>query len=830
MPHPLFPSALLAAAITLSAPLLAEPSSAQAFSITPQPLASALAAFSQATGWQLGIPTELAKGIDSPGVYGLFAPEQALARLLSNTGLGYRVIDNGSVVLEPTPAVELAPVTISATRRPQAVTRVPGSVSVIERNALDQALVTDIQALTRYEPGVSVGGTGQRSGITGYNIRGVDGARVLTQVDGVAVPESYFFGPYAQTQRNYVDPEVVKRVEILRGPNSSLYGSSAIGGAVSYYTLDPSDIIQPGRASGARLKAGYSGKDNSRLTSGTLAGQEGDFDALLHVSQRSGHETQSFGENRGTGLARTAANPQDARSTSLLAKTGWNYNDDARLALTYERYESRTEEDIKSAYGGPFIRGKGRGMYRWRLSDDLITRERFSLSHTTALSSLFADQASWSLNYQRAKTDQRTTERYEPFTRNVLRHRQTIYEDRQWFFDGQLEKAFTLGAFDHELTYGASLKRQQVTGLRSGHGTCLAAGVKCTPGQSSPEDYLPPQSDFPDPTVGTYSLFAQDEIPLGNWTFLPGARYDYTRLQPHLTDEFLRAVGSPGQVSDAAKTWHRLSPKLGVTYALSEQTSWYGQYAEGFRTPTAKALYGRFESVGGGYTVEPNPNLEPEKSRSLETGLRGYFDTGSYELALFYNSYRDFIDESALKPGYSETTFSSSNIKRASIHGAEAKGRLNLSAWGAPEGLYTQGSLAYAYGRNRDTGAPLNSVNPLTAVIGLGYDQPRYGGQASWTLATRKTRVDESALNTPDGGALFRTPGFGVLDLTGYYKLTDDLTFNAGLYNLTNQKYWRWDNVRGYDSVGEAAVTAPANLDRLTEPGRYLSFNLVWDI
>jgi hemoglobin/transferrin/lactoferrin receptor protein len=66
--------------------------------------------------------------------------------------------------------------------------------------------------------------------------------------------------------------------------------------------------------------------------------------------------------------------------------------------------------------------------------------------------------------------------------------------------------------------------------------------------------------------------------------------------------------------------------------------------------------------------------------------------------------------------------------------------------------------------------------------------------------------------------------------VSGYYKITDDLTLNAGLYNLTDKKYWSWDDVRGYDSTGEAAATAPANLDRLTEPGRNFAVNLVWDI
>lgn len=773
MHYSLFPSTLLAVAISLSTPVLAETTRTNALTIAPEP----------------------------PG-----APDAV------------------------SPAVELAPITVSATRRAQAITEVPGSVSVVERQALDQGNVSNIQDLVRYEPGVSVGGTGQRAGITGYNIRGIDGDRVLTRVDGVAIPERYFFGPYAQTQRNYVDPEIVKRVEILRGPNSSLYGSSAIGGAVSYFTLDPGDIITPGQNVGARFKAGYSSKDNSWLKSGTVAARQGDFDALLHLSRRDGHETESFAGNHGTGLARTAADPEDVRSTNVLAKAGWNYSEEGRLALTYEKYTSRTEGDIKSAYGGPYFQGTALGAYRWRTTDDVINRERLGLSHTTALASPFADQATWSLNYQLAKTDENTDELYAPRTRQVLRHRDTWYKDRQWLLDGQLEKAFALGATDHHLTYGASIKQQKVTSLRSGYGTCLATGVKCKPGAPSSEDYLAPESDFPDPTVSTYSVFAQDEIRLGNWSLLPGARYDYTSLRPHLTEEFLRAVGDPSAISDNTKTWHRLSPKLGITYALTEHTRWYGQYGEGFRTPTAKALYGRFENAGSGYKVEPNPNLEPEKSRSFETGLRGYFDTGSFELALFYNRYRDFIDENALKPGYTDLSFQSLNIKHATIRGAEAKGRLDLAPFGAPAGLYTQGSLAYAHGRNDDTGQPINSINPLTAVVGLGYEQPRHGALLSWTVVKRKTGVDESTFNTPDGGAPFKTPGFGVLDVTGHYKLTNDLTLNAGLYNLTDQKYWLWDNVRGYDSVGEASVTAPANLDRLTQPGRNVSVNLVWNI
>jgi len=811
------------------------------FAIAQQPLVAAINAFSQVTGWQVGFSAELAEGVASPGVQGSLAPEAALQRLLQGTGLGYRKIGNGNVVLERQAvgnAIALQQMTVSATRSAQDVSQVPSTVSVQTREQLDRQNVNDIKQLVRYEPGVSVGGVGQRSGLNGYNIRGIDGERVLTQVDGVSIPDSFFYGPYAQTQRNYVDPEIVKRVEILRGPASVLYGSNAIGGAVSYFTLDPDDIIKPGKDVGARLKTGYSSADESWLTSATVAGRHGDFDGLLHLSQRNGHESESYGEHGGTGLNRTEANPEDVRTTNVLAKLGWNYADDARLGLTYEHYKDDRDQNILSAVGGPFIPGMGASnMYRSRVGNDTVTRERFGINHEFGLDSLVADHVKWSLNYQIAKTDQRTEELYVPVVRQVYRTRQTTYKDRQWVFDAQLDKAFSIGATDHLLTYGTTLKHEKVTGSRSGTGTCVAVGVGCpSVGANRPTDGQALVSDFPDPTVNTYSLFAQDEIRWNNWTFLPGARYDYTRMEPKFTDEFLRGIQGSGTASatdldDSDKKWHRVSPKLGVTYAFDDHYTWYGQYAEGFRTPTAKSMFGRFENPTLGYSVRGNPGLEPEKSKSYETGLRGNFEAGNFDVAVFYNKYRDFIDEDAVQSANLGTTFQANNIKHATIKGAEVKGRLNLDHFGAPQGLYTQGSIAYANGRNDDNGQPLNSVNPLTGVFGLGYEQPGYGGLLSWTLVKRKTRVDDTTFFAPDGASSqFRTPGYGVLDLTGFYKVTDDITVNAGLYNLTDKKYWQWDDVRGYDGQGEAAVTQPANLDRLTMPGRNFAINLVWDI
>ena len=735
-------------------------------------------------------------------------------------------------------AVPLTPTTITATRTEQAVDSVPSTVSVQTREQLDRQNVNNIKELVRYEPGVSVGGAGQRAGITGYNIRGIDGNRILTQIDGVELPNDFFSGPYAQTHRNYVDPDIVKRVEILRGPASALYGSNAIGGAVSYFTLDPSDIIKDGKDVGARLKAGYESASHSWLTSATVAGRADDFDGLLHYGYRQGHETESNGGHGGTGLSRSEANPEDADSYSLLGKLGWNYAEGSRFGLVFEKYKSDVDTDQKSAYGGPYDKGKPAippsmlpgGMYQWRKGNDTLTRERYGLEHHFLLDSQVADRIQWSLNYQLAKTDQATREFYYPITRKVLRTRDTTYKERLWVFDSQLDKSFAIGETEHLLSYGINLKHQKVTGMRSGTGTNLDTGA------DSPRDALERSSDFPDPTVKTYALFAQDSISWNDWTFTPGLRYDYTRMEPHITDEFLRTMKQSQNtaVDESDKKWHRVSPKFGVTYDFAQHYTWYGQYAQGFRTPTAKALYGRFENLQAGYHIEPNPNLKPEKSQSFETGLRGKFDEGSFGVAVFYNKYRDFIDEDALNTdstGGNGQTFQSNNIERAVIKGVGSR-----AAWSwapsarrrdsTPRAAWPTPTVATRTTASRSTAS---THSPECSAWATTKQTATTAGCSAGPWSNARI-ASTTAPSTPDGTASVQDPGLRRPRPQRLLQAEQGPDPQRRSLQPDRQKYWLWDDVRGYDSVGEASALAPANIDRLSQPGRNFAVNLVWDI
>jgi len=130
-------------------------------------------------------------------------------------------------------------VTVTAVRTAKDVNAVPATVSVIDDDDIADGMVRNIKDLIRFEPGVSVraqpsrfgaalGSTG-RDGNAGFNIRGLEGNRVLLQVDGIRIPDGYGFGPQAVGRGDFVDLDLLKTVEIVRGPASALYGSDGLG-------------------------------------------------------------------------------------------------------------------------------------------------------------------------------------------------------------------------------------------------------------------------------------------------------------------------------------------------------------------------------------------------------------------------------------------------------------------------------------------------------------------------------------------------------------------------------------------------------------------------
>src|SRR5690606_18816911 len=138
--------------------------------------------------------------------------------------------------------------------------------------------------------------------------------------DGVPVPDAFEIGSFSNANRNFVDLGTLKRVEVVRGPSSSLYGSDALGGVVSFVTRDPSDYLQPGGDAYLGFKLGAESGWNGLFAGATAAFGGERWSGLVAVGHRQGRETDSMGENDVAGAARTTPNPQDRDGRSVLAK------------------------------------------------------------------------------------------------------------------------------------------------------------------------------------------------------------------------------------------------------------------------------------------------------------------------------------------------------------------------------------------------------------------------------------------------------------------------------------------------------------------------------
>ena len=139
-------------------------------------------------------------------------------------------------------------VTISS-RLPINLSEVVGSVNTISQEEIEARSVNDLNQLMENTVGVNVpraaGGSTSRSYNEGVTIRGIGDSRVNILVDGVRVADAYLSGGFG---KDLIDTELLKRVEILKGPSSALYGSDGLAGTVFYTTKDASDLASIGDA------------------------------------------------------------------------------------------------------------------------------------------------------------------------------------------------------------------------------------------------------------------------------------------------------------------------------------------------------------------------------------------------------------------------------------------------------------------------------------------------------------------------------------------------------------------------------------------------------
>lgn len=691
-------------------------------------------------------------------------------------------------------------IVVSATRTPVRIEDLPVSVSVKNDEQIADEMVSDIKDLVRFEPGVSVrqspsrfgaaqGVTG-RDGASSFNIRGLDGNRVLIQVDGVRVPDGFEFGAQAAGRGAYVDLGLVKSVEILRGPASALYGSDGLAGAVSFVTADPNDLLTDGRAIGGRAQASYDSADNEFSETAIVAGRAGAVSGLVAYTRRDGEALENQGTNRAANAFRTAPNPQDTGSDAVLAKLLFETGPSSRLRLTGEYSKGVVDTQVLSGIA-PVASAPTSVV--GLVAHDTVERKRAALDwRYEGAEKLWGaiDFVQLTAYWQDGENRQFIAE-----DRNTAadRTRLNVFQNRVIGGAADFRSDFATGGLKHQLAWGADLSVTRQKGLRGGT-------------VPTPPDVFPtrafPITDF---TLAGVYLSDRIEIADGRFQLYPALRFDHYSLSPQ-DDPLL-----PGFAA-AKQSGSRLSPKIGAVAKLTQAFSLFANYAHGFKAPAPSQVNQFFENPTapqGAYRTIPNPDLKPETSRSIEGGLRFASNHVFASVTGFSGRYRNFISQETVSAsGASPTLFQYVNLARAKISGVE--GKLDLSS---ESGLTGQLAVSYAKGTSfrNGVGTPLASIDPLKLVAGVGYRDPqgRFGGQIVMTHSARK-EADRAAATA------YRPDGFTILDATVFVKPTENLTLRAGIFNITDETYAWWSDVRGL--AASSTVT-----DAYTQPGRNLS-------
>ncbi|KAL1037780.1 TonB-dependent receptor, partial [Haemophilus influenzae] len=304
------------------------------------------------------------------------------------------------------------------------------------------------------------------------------------------------------------------------------------------------------------------------------------------------------------------------------------------------------------------------------------------------------------------------------------------------------------------------------------------------------------------------------------------------------------------------------------------------KYANAFRAPTSDEIYMTFKHPD--FSIGPNTNLKAETAKTKEVAFTFYKENSYLTLSAFQSDYRNFIDlvfeknKQIEKGSAIEYPFyQNQNRDRARVRGIEIASRLEMgNLFEKLQGFHLGYKFTYQKGRIKDNklrsgyaeflklnpqytaiasqDQPMNALQPTTSVYNIGYDAPsqKWGMDvyitnvaakkakdtfnSQWTsMVKRKEKIygnerdaEASKANgkeVKDSRGLWRNNRYTVIDTIAYWKPIKNLTFTAGVYNLTNKKYLTWDSARSIRHLGtinRVKTETGEGLNRFYAPGR----------
>lgn len=676
---------------------------------------------------------------------------------------------------EPAPAESLIDqIVVVAHKDKRSIRDVAANVTVVSRASLQGELVSSLDEVFRYVPGLDYEAAGSRFGTEGINIRGIGGNRVAILVDGVPLSDQFDIGSFSNATRDFLDTGLIDSVEVLHGPASALYGSSAIGGVVAVTTPDPASIAS-GQGLGGDAQITWRGSDHSRHLQATVA-MQGDTAGLL-----AGGSVRDGQQHDPAALSSNVDTKDFLRQTAFL-----KFVVDDSLGNTWRASLIHQSADTTSSLNS--VLGQG----RYRSTTALEGDDRYRMQLLNVSYGFGAPGSLFDAGIVRAFVEKATVEQQTLDERALARTPVSI--DRYFEFEQDIAgvevnvwKDYVGAVALHRLGLGVELRERRTEEFRNGLSTDLETGAQTN--ELLGEVF--PLRDFPISTSTEISAFVEDTIGIGDWTLVAALRVDRFRMTPN--EDPLYAEDYPFAELVSIDT-SDVSPKFGVIWKAGAGLDIYAQYSHGFRAPPYADANIGLEIPFFNYRAIPNPELTSESSNGFDLGLRYASVDADARLSVFHTRYDDFIESKinlGVDPVSGRTLFQSQNLSSTTIMGVEAA----LSVrFGSDRWPFEFSAAAYhARGKNDESGEALNSVGPAEAVLQLGWQSPdrRRELKLSATLTDAWDERDETR------SELFKPPGHAVFDMYMMQALGRNASLRAGVHNLGDRTYWHWADVRG---------------------------------
>ncbi len=652
---------------------------------------------------------------------------------------------------------QLDAIVVTASGSEQKIKNAPASISVITREELESKPFHNLGDALEDVEGIDVVRGGKAGGMN-ISIRGLPGDYTLILVDGKRLNQSSGAvrpNGFGDVDTNFIPPlNAIERIEVVRGPMSTLYGSDAMGGVINIITKKVSDVW----TGSVQLNGTYQMNDEFANNAGANVYLSGPIKQdLLGLAVRGSRFHRSESD-----VSYTNKNGQETK----LGFSGLNREDDftlgARLTLTpnknhdlildadhaHQRFDNREGE--LGTLNGDVKPGRAGGGYADHLSFD---RDRYSLTHN----------GRWGFASSETSVLYDTTEtigRLNPVTAPPKPINGTPRDIKYDNINVDTKWVAPLFSDSHLLTVGASYWQQRFKDTLD----------------ENPTQFFDQYQ---------WALFAEDEwYILENLSLTAGVRYD-----------------------DNEKFGGQWSPRAYLVWNALPQWTFKGGISQGYKTPRINQMVDGIIGFGAQGTLPllGNAELKPETSTTSEVGV--IFDNErwlTFNTTYFYTDFKDKIESeripNCLAPGGNvpgcidigdwvdgdgnaiESFSKPVNIGKVRLQGVEVGARLSLgTAWSiAANYTYTDSEQE----SGAEAGHPLGSEPKHMANAKINWNA--WGGLNLWIGGEYRGKQYRGL--DPDGGEVYYK-SYALMNLGLNYSMNKDVMFALAMYNVTGKDF-----------------------------------------